>query len=140
MLKKSTRSPMGMPLARKSKIFGLRSIPANTTPSALEKPLNKRFFAYKVFFRRTCQRKNKKCGVTAAKTDFVVYRQTESSEIRSFLFYTVVFCFSSISDASCKSSIVIRLSCGMGFHVTFLNKATYCVYLPIISKVGQVKE
>ncbi|HBJ11701.1 MAG TPA: hypothetical protein DDY61_08505 [Ruminococcaceae bacterium] len=46
-----------------------------THPSALEKPLNKRFFAYKVFFRRTCQRKNEKCGVTAAKIDFLVYRQ-----------------------------------------------------------------
>ena len=56
--KKSTRSPTGMPFARKSKIFGLHSIPVGTHPSALEKPLNKRFFAYKVFFRRTCQRKN----------------------------------------------------------------------------------
>jgi len=39
-------------------------------PSALEKPLIQRFFAYKVFFRRTCRRKNEKCGVTAAKQTF----------------------------------------------------------------------
>ena len=75
--KKSTRSPVGMPLARKSMIFGLHSIPVGTHPSALEKPLNKRFFAYKVFFRRACQRKNEKCGVNAAKIEFVVYRQTD---------------------------------------------------------------
>ena len=45
-------------------------------PSALEKPLNQRFFAYKVFFRRTWHGKNEKCGVTAANTNFRVYRQT----------------------------------------------------------------
>ena len=74
--KKSTRSPTGMPFARKSEIFGLHSIPVGTHPSVLEKPLIQRFFAYKVFFRRTCQRKNEKSGVTAAKTEFRVYRQT----------------------------------------------------------------
>ena len=63
----STRSPTGMPFARKSKIYGLHFIPVGTHPSALEKPLNKRFFAYKVFFRRTCQQKKRKCGVNAAK-------------------------------------------------------------------------
>ena len=39
--KKSTRSWTGMPLARKSKIFGLHSIPANTTPV----PLKNRLFS-----------------------------------------------------------------------------------------------
>ena len=33
--------------------------PRQYHPCVLEKPLNQRFFAYKVFFRRTCQRKNK---------------------------------------------------------------------------------
>jgi len=68
-----------MTFARKSKIFGLHSIPVGTHPRALEKPLIKRFFAYKVFFRRTCQRKNEKCGVNAAKIKLGVYRQTENS-------------------------------------------------------------
>ncbi len=65
--KKSTRSPTGMPFARKSEILGMHSIPVGTTPVSFEKPLIQRFFAYKVFFRRTCQRKNEKSGVTAAK-------------------------------------------------------------------------
>ena len=43
----------------------------------LEKPLNKRFFAYKVLFRRAGTGKTKKCGVNAAKINFWVYRQTE---------------------------------------------------------------
>ena len=44
----------------RSKIKDFRSAlyPRQYHPSALEKPLKKRFFAYKVFFRRTCQRKN----------------------------------------------------------------------------------
>ena len=46
--------------AVRSKIRDFRTAlyPRQYHPSALEKPLNKRFFAYKVFFRRTCQRKN----------------------------------------------------------------------------------
>ncbi len=48
-------------------------------PSALEKPLIQRFFAYKVFFRRTYHRKNEKCGVTAANTNFGIYRQIDES-------------------------------------------------------------
>ena len=39
-------------------------------PSSLEKPLIQRFFAYNVFFRRACQRKNERCGVNAAKIKF----------------------------------------------------------------------
>ena len=35
--KKSTRFWTGMPFARKSKIFGLHSIPVGTHPSVLEK-------------------------------------------------------------------------------------------------------
>ena len=66
--------------AVRSKIKDFRTAlyPRQYHPSALEKPLKKRFFAYKVFFRRTCQRKNKKCGVTAARIDFKIYRQTEN--------------------------------------------------------------
>ena len=52
---------------RKNQRFLTALYPRQYHPSALEKMLNKRFFAYKVFFRRTCQRKNKKCGVNAAK-------------------------------------------------------------------------
>ena len=74
--KKSTRFWTGMPLARKSKIFGLRSIPANTTPVPLKNRYILRFFAYKVFFRRACQRKNKKGSITAERVDFEAYSVT----------------------------------------------------------------
>ena len=58
--------------AVRSKITDFRTAlyPRQYHPSALEKPLIQRFFAYKVFFRRTCRRKNEKCGVTAAKQIF----------------------------------------------------------------------
>ena len=42
----------------KIKDFRTALYPRQYHPSALEKTLKKRFFAYKVFFRRTCQRKN----------------------------------------------------------------------------------
>ena len=60
--------------AVRSKITDFRTAlyPRQYHPSILEKPLNKRFFAYKVFFRRTCHRKNENCGVTAAKINFLV--------------------------------------------------------------------
>ena len=47
--------------AVRSKIIDFRTAlyPRRYHPCALEKPLFKRFFACKVFFRRTCQRKNK---------------------------------------------------------------------------------
>ncbi|HCD81982.1 MAG TPA: hypothetical protein DEQ65_06475 [Ruminococcaceae bacterium] len=56
-----------MPFARKSKIYGLHFIPVGTHPSTLEKPLNKRFFAYKVLFSPHVSAKKRKCGVNAAK-------------------------------------------------------------------------
>ena len=68
-----------MPLARKSKIFGLRSILANTTPVSLKNRYILRLFAYKVFFRRACQRKNRKCSITDERVDVEVYRQTEAA-------------------------------------------------------------
>ena len=80
-----------MPFARKSEIFGLHSIPVGTHPSALEKPLNKRFFAYKVFFRRTCQRKNEKSGVAAAKIEFEVYLQAVRGGCRPLIFGMYLF-------------------------------------------------
>ena len=48
--------------AVRSKITDFRTAlyPRQYHPSILEKPLNKRFFAYKVFFRRTYHRKNEK--------------------------------------------------------------------------------
>ena len=53
--------------AVRSKIRDFRTAlyPRQYHPSVLEKPLVKRFFAYKVFFRRACRRKNKS-GVKAA--------------------------------------------------------------------------
>ena len=43
-----------------SKITDFRTAlyPRQYHPSTLEKPLIQQFFAYKVFFRRACQRKN----------------------------------------------------------------------------------
>ena len=52
------------------KDFRTALYPRQYHPSALEKPLNKRFFAYKEFFRRTCQRKNKMRLNAAKKSDF----------------------------------------------------------------------
>ena len=92
--KKSTRFWTGMPLARKSKIFGLRSIPANTTPVSLKNRYILRFFAYKVFFRRACQRKNRKCSITDERVDFEVYRQTGRNAKDAFRF--LFFCVSEI--------------------------------------------
>jgi len=72
--------------AVRSKITDFRTAlyPRQYHPSTLEKTLNKRFFAYKVFFRRTCRRKNEKCGDTAANTSLRVYRQTETGMITSW--------------------------------------------------------
>ena len=74
--KKSTRSPYGNAVRSKIRDFRNALYPRGYHPGVLEKPLIQRFFAYKVFFRRTCQRKNEKSGITAAKTEFRVYRQT----------------------------------------------------------------
>ena len=55
--------------AARSKIKDFRTAlyPRQYHPSVLEKTLNKRFFAYKVFFRRTCQRKNLNAAFTPQK-------------------------------------------------------------------------
>ena len=50
--------PYGNAVRSKIKDFRTALYTRGYHPSALEKPLNRRFFAYKVFFRRTCQRKN----------------------------------------------------------------------------------
>ena len=57
----------GNAVRSKIKDFRTALYPRQYHPSALEKTLNKRFFAYKVFFRRTCRRKNGKCGDATAK-------------------------------------------------------------------------
>ena len=79
--------------AVRSKIRDFRTAlyPRQYHPSALEKPLNKRFFAYKVFFRRTCQRKNEKSGVAAAKIEFEVYLQAERGGCRPLIFGMYLF-------------------------------------------------
>ena len=60
------------------KAFRTALYPRQYHPCALENPLIKRVFAYKEFFRRTCRRKNKKCGLTPQKKiKLNVYRQTE---------------------------------------------------------------
>ena len=77
--------------AARSKIKDFRTAlyPRQYHPSALEKPLIQRFFAYKVFFRRACQRKNRKCSITDERVDFEVYRQTGRNAKDAFRF---LFC------------------------------------------------
>ncbi len=65
-----------MPLARKSKIFGLHSIPANTTPVPLKNSL-KAIFRLQGVFPPHVSAEKRECGVNAAKKDFGVYRQTD---------------------------------------------------------------
>ena len=48
----------GNAVRSKIKDFRTALYPRQYHPSILENPLNKRVFAYKVFFRRACQRKN----------------------------------------------------------------------------------
>ena len=48
---------VGDAVRSKIKDFRTALYPRQYHPCTLEKPLDKRFFAYKVFFRRTCQRK-----------------------------------------------------------------------------------
>ena len=56
----------GNAVRSKIKDFRTALYPRQYHPCTLEKPLVKRLFAYKVFFRRTCRRKNKN-RLTAAK-------------------------------------------------------------------------
>ena len=56
----------GNAVRSKIKDFRTALYPRQYHLSVLEKPLNKRLFAYKVFFRRTCRRKNK-IRLTAAE-------------------------------------------------------------------------
>ena len=58
--------------AARSKIYDFRTAlyPRQHHSSALEKPLVKRFFAYKVFFRRACQRKNGYAAKSPQKQEF----------------------------------------------------------------------
>ena len=49
----------GNAVRSKIKDFRTALYPRQYHPCTLEKPLFKRLFAYKVFFRRTCRRKNK---------------------------------------------------------------------------------
>ena len=64
--KKSTLSPVGMPFARKSKIFGLHSIPANTTPVPLKTRLLSGFSLTRSFFDAPVAEKTK-CGFPPQK-------------------------------------------------------------------------
>ncbi len=73
-----------MPLARKSLIFGLHSIPANTTPVPLKNRLLSGF-SLTMCFPPHMSAEKRKCGVNAAKIKFGVYQQTD------LLFFNVLF-------------------------------------------------
>ena len=66
VLKKSTRSWTGMPLARKSKIFGLHSSPANTTYAPLKTRLSSGFSLTRSFSDAPVAGKTK-CGFPPQK-------------------------------------------------------------------------
>ena len=57
--KKSTLSPVEMPFARKLKIFGLQSIPANTTPVPLKSRFSSGFSLTRCFFDAPVAEKTK---------------------------------------------------------------------------------
>ena len=98
--------------AARSKIKDFRTAlyPRQYHPSVLEKTLNKRFFAHKVFFRRACQRKNKKCGVNAAKIEFWVYRQTvRQPRNRLALFLCLFFAEFGTKSKACLLPITDKL-------------------------------
>ena len=116
--KNSTRSPAGMPLARKSKIFGLHSLllrntrkyslgariffdrgaitpsfsppqaavgcyaPWVFTPVLLKNSFSSYFSLTRCFSAAQAWEK-RRCGVNAAKTKFLVYRQPESAAKKS---------------------------------------------------------
>ena len=61
----SALSRTGMPFARKSLIFGLHSIPADTTPVFLKNCMFSNFSLIKCFFAAPVAEKTK-CGVNAA--------------------------------------------------------------------------
>ena len=65
--KKSTRSWTGMPFARKSKIFGLHSIPANTTPVSLKNRLFSGFSLTRCFSAAPVSGKTKKAALPPQK-------------------------------------------------------------------------
>ena len=64
--KKSTLSPVRMPFARKSKIFGLHSIPANTTYAPLKTRLSSGFSLTRSFSDAPVAGKTK-CGFPPQK-------------------------------------------------------------------------
>ena len=91
MSKKSPRSWTGIPLARKSRIFGLHSIPANTTPVLLKNSFLS-YFSLKRCFSAAPVSGKTKCGGTAAKIEFRIYRETKNllHEARGFCRFKLV--------------------------------------------------
>ncbi len=87
--KNSTRFLDGNAARSKIKDFRTALYPRQYHPSVLENRYILRFFAYKVFFRRACQRKNRKCSITDERVDFEVYRQTENNGAKC----SVIFCY-----------------------------------------------
>ena len=65
--KKPTRSPTGMPFARKSEIFGLHSIPVGTTPVSLKNRLFSGFSLTRCFFAAPVSGKTKKAALPPQK-------------------------------------------------------------------------
>ena len=72
----------GNAVRSKIKDFRTALYPRQYHPCTLEKPLVKRLFAYKVFFRRTCRRKNKIRLTAAEKLNLRFIDRLESPEIR----------------------------------------------------------
>ena len=83
-LRVSTKSPLSWRKCRSPKIqriFGLRSTPANTTHAPL-KTAKQAVFAYKEFFCRTCQQKNKNAADRRRTLKIQVFRHTETDAFR----------------------------------------------------------
>ena len=91
MSKKSTRSPTGMPFARKSEIFGLHSIPVGTTPVSLKNRLFSGFSLTRCFSAAPVSGKTKKAALPPQKTKSVVHRQTDFKSVSAVLFCRYAF-------------------------------------------------
>ena len=89
----------GNAVRSKIKDFRTALYPRQYHPCTLEKPLVKRLFAYKVFFRRTCRRKNKIRLTAAKKLNLRFIDRLWGGRMTAPLFYinknshTRLFCF-----------------------------------------------
>lgn len=87
----SIKSPLSWRECRSpkiQKIFGLHFTPANTTHTPL-KTANQAVFAYREFFCRTCQQKNKDAACHRKTFQIQVFRQTEALAKQQVLIYAL---------------------------------------------------